>query len=102
MLNIMKRDRIRNETIKEKTGIKDIVDRVQIMREQWAGHLARMDNNKLAKKSTEWTPKGGRKLRRRWRDNSEEKCSTFWIRTVQDGREWMSVWRLPACSVMDS
>ena len=41
------------------------------MRGQWAGHLARMKNNKWAKKITEWTPREGRRAKGRPRKKME-------------------------------
>ena len=46
LLNITKRDKIRNEIIRCKTGVKDIIERVRCMRGQWAGHVARMSNTR--------------------------------------------------------
>ena len=65
MLNITRRDRIRNEIIRSKTKINDIIEKVSKMKGQWAGHIARMRNNKWAKNSTEWTPREGRRQRGR-------------------------------------
>ena len=60
LLNITKRDKIRNEVIRYKTGVKDITERVQCMRGQWAGHIARMSNTRWAKITSEWTAKEGK------------------------------------------
>ena len=55
LLNISKRGKIRNEEIRSKTKVVDI-DKVQCMRGQWAGHIARMSNTRWAKITSEWTP----------------------------------------------
>ena len=55
LLNITKRDKIRNEIIRSKTGVKDIIERVQCMTGQWAGHVARMNNTRWTKITSEWT-----------------------------------------------
>ena len=44
--SITKRDGIRNEIIRSKTEVTDIIASVQRMRGQWAGHVARMSNNR--------------------------------------------------------
>ena len=62
LLNITKRDKIRNEVIRSKTKVVDIIDKVQCMRGQWAGHIARMSNTRWAKIISEWTPREGRSL----------------------------------------
>ena len=76
MLNITKGGKIRNEIIRCKTGVKDIIEGVWCMRGQWVGHVARMSNTRGAKITSEWTPRGGKRLRgrpkRRWKDNIEE------------------------------
>ena len=76
LLNITKRDEIRNEIIRCKTGVKHIIERVRCVRGQWAGHVARMSNTRWAKIASEWTPREGKRVRgrpkRRWRDNIEE------------------------------
>ena len=76
LLNITKRDKIRNEIIRCETGVNDIIERVWCMRGQWAGHVARMSNTRWAKITSEWTPREGKRVKerpkRRWRDNIEE------------------------------
>ena len=60
LLNMTKRDKIRNDIIRCKTGVKDVVERVQCMRGHWAGHVARMSNSRWAKITSEWTPREGK------------------------------------------
>ena len=88
LLNITKRDNIRNEVIRSKTKVVDIIDKVQCMRGQWAGHIARMSNTRWAKITSEWTPREGRRERgkpkRRWRDSIEEVGDSQWVRVAQD------------------
>ena len=50
MLNITGKDKIRNEVVRSKMQMKDIIKKVQNMKSQWAGHLARINNNKWARK----------------------------------------------------
>ena len=102
LLNIMKRDKKRNEVIRLKTKVVDIVDKVQCMRGQWAGHIARMSNTRWVKIISEWTPREGRRARgrpkRRWRDSIEEVGGSQWIRVAQDRSAGHNLWRpyLPA------
>ena len=53
LLNITKRDKIRTDVIRSKTGVKDVRDRVLCVRGQWAGHVARMSNARWAKITSE-------------------------------------------------
>ena len=59
LLNITKGDKIPNEVIRSKTGVKDIIQKVQCIRGQWAGHVARMGNTRWAKIIPEWSPREG-------------------------------------------
>ena len=44
LLNSTKRDKIRNEMIRYKTRVQNIIERVGCIRGQWAGYVARMSN----------------------------------------------------------
>ena len=57
MLNITLKDKIRNEVIRSKTKVKDVTDKVYRMKGQWAGHLARMKNNRMKNNSSFYTVK---------------------------------------------
>ena len=61
LLNITKRDKIRKEIIRPKTGVKDVVmERVRCMIGQRAGHVVRMNKTRWAKITSEWTPREGK------------------------------------------
>ena len=102
MLNITLKDKIRKEEIRSKTKVKDIIETAKWMKGQWAGHLARMNNGRWAKKTTEWTPRSGSRRRgrqkKRWRDEIEEKAGSLWTRMAQDRQAWKQLWRPPASS----
>ena len=93
-LNITKRDCIRNEEVRRRTGVEDILERTHSMKGRWEGLLARMDKTRWTKIATEWTPRQGkrRKVRpgKRWGDSKEETRGPTWMQIAQD---WM--WRLP-------
>ena len=99
MLNITQRDKIRNEIIRCKTWVKDIIERVWCMRGPWAGHVARMSNTRWAKITSEWTPREGKRVRgrpkRRWIDNIEKVGSSQWMRVAQNRSAWQQLWGLP-------
>ena len=104
-MNITRRDKIRNEIIRSKTGVIDIIEKVKCMKGQWAGHVARMKNTRWAKITSEWTPRDGKRLRgrpkRRWRDDIEEAVGSQWMRTAQDRSAWRGLWRPSASSGMN-
>ena len=77
---------------KKKTGVDDILEKIDVMKWSWAGHLGRMGNDRWAKKSTEWTP-GTKRSRgrptRRWRDDIEKAASVTWMSRTMNRLEWM-------------
>ena len=105
-LNIALRDKIRNETIRAKTKVKDVTKESREKKSSWAGHVARMKNDRWAKKTTEWTPREGKRARgkpkRRWRDEVEETFDVNWMQVAQDREEWKRVWRQSASSGVNS
>ena len=102
MFSITRRDKIRNEVIRSTTKVKDIIQKAEQTKGQWAGHLAHMENNRWAKRTTEWWPREGSRARgrpkRRWRDEIEEKAGSAWMRRAQDRKAWRKVWRPSASS----
>ncbi len=64
---------------REKTGIRDIIDKAHSMQGQWAGHLAGMNDTRWAKKTTEWTPRDGK--RREGRSNKK-------MEIINRGKVW--------------
>ena len=59
-----RRERIKNEYIKEIVGVKgkqDIVDIIEKKRLQWYGHVKRMPEERMSKLIMEWTPTERRK-----------------------------------------
>ena len=104
LLNITKRGKIRNEVIRSKIGVKDIIERVRRVRGQWAGQN-RMSNTRWAKITSEVTPREGKRVRekpkRRWRDKIKEVSSSQWMRVAQDRSMWFELWRSSASSGMN-
>ena len=61
---------------------------------KWAGHIARMKNNRWAIRSTEWQIKGTRSVGRqkcRWRDDIVGQQGAVWTRTANDRERWRTV-----------
>lgn len=102
MLGITRRDRWRNEDIRARTKVTDIIEKAEKLKWQWAGHVARMDTVKWARKLTEWTPRTGKRRpgrpKRRWRDDLTNIAGVTWMRQAQDRNKWKSLWRPSACS----
>ena len=102
ILNISLRDKIRNEVIRERTKVKDVIQTARDLKSKWAGHLARMQNNRWAKITTEWYPRNCTRRRgrpkRRWRDEIEEEVGKTWMRIARDRVAWKRLWRPSASS----
>ena len=64
MLNVKLTDRIRNTTTRQRTRVTDIVQYVTNTKWKWAGHIARMKDNRWTIGSTEWQTEGVRSVKR--------------------------------------
>ena len=54
IFNTTRQEKIRSAIIREGTKVKDVIERISSMKGQWGGHIARVDNSKWAKITTEW------------------------------------------------
>ena len=61
MLNVKLNDRIRH-TIRQRTRMTDIVQYVTNTKWKWAGHIARVNDNRWTIRSTEWQTEGVRSV----------------------------------------
>jgi hypothetical protein len=65
-------ERIRNETIRTKMGLKkDILKEIEEQQLGWLGHVKRMEDCKIARQVAEWNPRGKRRRDRpvnTWKD----------------------------------
>lgn len=91
LLKITRLHRITNERIRQRTNFEDVIKKAKTLKWNWAGHLARMSDNRWTKRTTEWTPRDGtRRVGRqvkRWRDELH-KYSNRWERIARDRRQW--------------
>ena len=93
MLNLTLRDKVRHTDIRQKTKVKDIIEKIKETKWRWAGHLSRSQDNRWTKKLTEWQPRNGKRRRgrqkRRWRDDITTYTNTAtWTRMAGDRRKW--------------
>jgi len=66
-----KLDKEKNQSIREKTGVENIVKEIKQYQEKWLQHIQRMDTNRIPKQALQYKPKGRRHIgrpRKRWRD----------------------------------
>ena len=77
MLDLKLQDMIPCPEIRERTRIIDVTDDTLKQKWKWAGHIARMKENRWTKRCTEWQPRRGKRSRGRpsrgWQDDITEK-----------------------------
>ena len=82
MLGITSRDRKRSTWIREKTRVKDIIQTIKQQKLRWAGHEARMSDDRWTKRITDWllyNDKGSKKrVDSIWRNEIEKFASVTW------------------------
>ena len=94
MLNVKRKERIRNTTTRQRTRVTDIVQYVTNTKWKWAGHIARMKDNRWTIRSTEWQTEGERSVRRpkrRWRDDTVGQQGVVWTRIATDRERWKTL-----------
>ncbi|GFN77359.1 endonuclease-reverse transcriptase [Plakobranchus ocellatus] len=85
-------DRVKCSEIRKRTQIQDIVDFVAKQKWKWAGHVARLKDNRWTLRVTEWQPRNGKRSRGRqariWRDDIVKMKGNTWSRDARDRDEW--------------
>jgi hypothetical protein len=52
----------KNQCIREKTGVQNIVKEIKLYQEKWLQHIQRMDINRITRKALKYRPEGRRNL----------------------------------------
>ena len=95
MLDLKLQDKIPCSEIRKRTKITDIIEYTLKQKWRWAGHIARMMDNRRTKRCTEWQPRRDKRSigrpSRRWQDDITEKEETTWIRKATDRRQWKTL-----------
>ena len=95
MLDLKLQDKIPCTEIRKRTKIIDIMEYTLKQKWKWAGHIARLKDNRWTRRCTEWQPRRGKRSRgrpsRRWQDDITEKEGTTWIRKATDRRQWKTL-----------
>jgi hypothetical protein len=71
LLGITKLDRERNQSVREKLGVQNIVLEIKQYQREWLQHVERMDTDRIPKQALKYRPKGKRSIgrpRKRWQD----------------------------------
>jgi hypothetical protein len=64
-------DRERNQSVKEKLGVQNIVLEIKQYQRDWLQHVERMDRDGIPKEALQYRPTGKRSIgcpRKRWKD----------------------------------
>ncbi|GFS06131.1 endonuclease-reverse transcriptase [Elysia marginata] len=84
ILGIKIKYKIPCKNIRQQTHIKDVVLFAERQKWNWAGHVARMSDNRWTKRATEWQPRIGRRSRGRqplrWSDSIAKVKGRLWQR----------------------
>ena len=91
MLGLKQIDRIPNSTIRERTEVDDILKAITKAKWKWAGHVARMNDNRWTVRCTEWQVRHGKRSRgrpkRRWHDDIQQWQGATWSRKAKDRQQ---------------
>ena len=95
MLGITRRNRESNKWIREQTKVMDVVEKIRTLKWRWAGHVARMQENRWINVITSWYPRDGTRKRgrqeTRWRDDIVKAACATWERTALDRQRWKTL-----------
>ena len=94
-LGLKLQDKIPCSEIRKRTTIIDTIEYTLKQKWRWAGHIARMKDNRWTKRCTEWQPKRGKRSKgrscRRWQDDIKRKEGTMWNRKATDRMQWKAL-----------
>ena len=71
LLGITKLDKEKKQSIREKTGARNIVVEIKQYQKKWLQHVQRMDTNRIPRQALKYRPEGRRNIgrpKKRWRD----------------------------------
>lgn len=95
MLNLKKLQRIRHTKIRQTTKVKDGLEFALTQKWKWAGHVARLQDQRWTKIITQWEgPLGKRKRGRpkaRWEDEIRKITGPNWMEIAQCRDSWNSM-----------
>ncbi|GBP43333.1 S-methyl-5'-thioadenosine phosphorylase [Eumeta japonica] len=90
MVGINSIEKVRNVSLRHKTKVQDITERIRKQNRKWAGHMIR-GKNKWSKTVTQWYPRDGRtrgRPQKRGEDDVRQIAGITWGRVVIKKSEW--------------
>src|ERR1700761_9124096 len=91
MLGITLRDKKSNEWIRQQTRVVDVMTRIASLKWNWAGHIARMTDDRWTKAILQWRPPKTRPTGRppeRWTNDIKRVARITWQQVAVDRDEW--------------
>ncbi|XP_073960723.1 uncharacterized protein [Choristoneura fumiferana] len=92
MLGITVMHRKRNEWIRRVTKVRDVVEEIERNKWRWAGHIARMNHDRWARRTLEWRPRENTRSRgrppMRWKDDICRQAGGGWMHMAVDRQAW--------------
>jgi len=82
-----RRDRIRNERVRQEVRVAPVMRRIEAARLRWWGHLERMQENRIAKRRWNWTPNGRRprgRPRKKWKESVQDTLKRWEMPTMEE------------------
>ncbi|VDM37564.1 unnamed protein product [Toxocara canis] len=97
------RDQVTSDEIRRRTGFTDVVQEIYKRKQKWAGHVARIRDNRWTTRLTCWDPLDPKRPRgrpkTRWAGPMVKLLGQLWMRRAQDWKSWSEVdlrgWRKP-------
>jgi len=91
MLRIKLSDRVRNIDIRKRTKVEDIITRIAKLKWQYAGHVARPNDDRWTRRLLEWRPRNYKRSAgrppTRWQDDIK-KIESQWMSVARDRKRW--------------
>ena len=91
MLGISLRDKYTNQWIRQQTKIVDVMERIASLKWNWAGHIARMTDERWTKTIMNWRPPTTRPMGRppeRWTNSIKRTVGMNWQQVAMDRTNW--------------
>ena len=95
MCGVSIKDKISNKELRQRSGLRDVVDGIYLSKRRWAGHIARLNDNRWTYRLTNWIPRDHRRPqgrpRNRWDGPMVKLFGQRWKQKACDRVFWRSV-----------
>ena len=94
MLGITLRDKMTNQWIRQQTKVVDVMEEIASLKWNWAGHIARMVDERWTKTIMNWRPPTKRPMGRppeRWANTIKRMAGTNWQQVARDRQKWKEI-----------